>query len=1156
MMSPITFPEILTLSPTNLTLNPSPHPHQQQQNYPTTPNIITNPLTPPLDTTFIPDDLLPDRDPAIDFEVLRIHDLDHRNFPRSLTVVSWNCCGIQSKYHSIHNIFRVTGADILILNETFRLPGVPWPRSLPPCIAEATNSGSSATRRANGVAVLANPNSLGINGSIRTFSVLSVDNIRGLKVIVKVNNLTILATYAPTSLGNDLLTELLHEADQLSSDHSPVVLCGDLNITPLGDTPTIPGRVRHFYNALGANFFRADTGNIPTRPSNRIDSVNTAGNTLDHFFGAHVQFDFSLCMHEFRHTSDHHPIMTRVSTMRPFTDTSIRYWRLNIAKLSDPSTLEAYVRAVESALPGLRSSFIASLPTSVNRSSPTSLKQQTVNRLEITFVSTLTNIATSILGRKPVKLLSSRKPVRESAEYLQVRHELEIIFNHLLRYSNVIPTPPRVQEWLVRRDQLRSRSQTLDALDHLHAYREWIQSFCGLNVSQRLKILNRTMRRRSAAGSCLSSTPDALNSYREHFQRQFTNEFGIEPFSSLTVPSDHVTDIGLAASSFPTALVLEKLLLSPTGKAPGISGLSAELLRPVAQTVAPILGSMFSTYMSLSFVPSSWKRALICPVPKKGDLSRISNYRPISLIEVTRKIFEMCILDQLQSNIELSREQGGFRSGRSTVDQVACLDKLIKYYLSRGQRSYMAFLDIKAAYDSVPRGELWRRCQAVGMNYLLLDILRAMFDHNSAQLVLSQKRSQPFFLQAGVLQGSVLSPILYSIFLDPFVTALSNGPKLTLPNQDEGINCLLYADDIVLIANTPRALNRLLRLAEADSISRGYRFSPGKSVVVSPGCAVHKLYGSPLERNRSFCYLGFIVSPRGMDFKAHVQARIKKADAYGARLHMAGARWRNFPAYINLQLYAAFIRPGLEYGISLIPSGHKSLTLLQQCQKRIICRFLGIHINARNDIVEAITNCPNLFARHYMLIHRRIGKILCNWQLESSNDFAFIFTSRGIDGNPFVPPLDLDLRLSPTAVRTAVYIEPIMSSLQHRFQGHLPISTLRWLLRLPVGHGIIRLLLLWILRRWRIFGRARTCLRCLMPFREQSHVILCCHMPVILASQLTQIPDLAHMGEVCIEFALTHLSRSDPSLVVPSIDFIISTIRQCLILVFGDSSSI
>jgi hypothetical protein len=78
----------------------------------------------------------------------------------------------------------------------------------------------------------------------------------------------------------------------------------------------------------------------------------------------------------------------------------------------------------------------------------------------------------------------------------------------------------------------------------------------------------------------------------------------------------------------------------------------------------------------------------------------------------------------------------------------------------------MAFLDIKAAYYSVPRGEIWRRCEQTVMHNLLLDVMRTLFDHNSAKMVLSQKRTQRSPWER--------------------VYSLKHGPMLMLPSQTEG----------------------------------------------------------------------------------------------------------------------------------------------------------------------------------------------------------------------------------------------------------------------------------------------------------------------------------------------------------------------------------
>ena len=159
---------------------------------------------------------------------------------------------------------------------------------------------------------------------------------------------------------------------------------------------------------------------------------------------------------------------------------------------------------------------------------------------------------------------------------------------------------------------------------------------------------------------------------------------------------------------------------------------------------------MFRAFFEMGVVPRSWTRALVCPVPNKGDLNQIGNYLPISQTENGRKIFELCLLRHLSPVNPLSREQDGFRSRRSTIDQIDCLDKLIRLASASSRSKHLAFLDIKAAYDSVPRAELWRRCLAIGYPLSVLKSLQALFDHNSGQLVVKSHRSKPFGQPAGV----------------------------------------------------------------------------------------------------------------------------------------------------------------------------------------------------------------------------------------------------------------------------------------------------------------------------------------------------------------------------------------------------------------------
>lgn len=85
------------------------------------------------------------------------------------------------------------------------------------------------------------------------------------------------------------------------------------------------------------------------------------------------------------------------------------------------------------------------------------------------------------------------------------------------------------------------------------------------------------------------------------------------------------------------------------------------------------------------------------------------------------------------------------------------------------------FLDIRAAYDSVDRKILWRKCRDRGLpDPVLLDLLRALFDNNEAFVAIAGRTSDRFRLLAGVLQGSILSPLLYSTFIDDLPDMLNS----------------------------------------------------------------------------------------------------------------------------------------------------------------------------------------------------------------------------------------------------------------------------------------------------------------------------------------------------------------------------------------------
>ena len=114
-----------------------------------------------------------------------------------------------------------------------------------------------------------------------------------------------------------------------------------------------------------------------------------------------------------------------------------------------------------------------------------------------------------------------------------------------------------------------------------------------------------------------------------------------------------------------------------------------------------------------------FKEANVYPVPKKGDLSIASNYRPISLLNAESKVLEKAIFkhlyNHLQGNNMLSSFQSGFIPGDSTVNQLAFLYHIFCEAFDSGKEVWAAFCDISKAFDRVWHAGLLYKLEAAGV---------------------------------------------------------------------------------------------------------------------------------------------------------------------------------------------------------------------------------------------------------------------------------------------------------------------------------------------------------------------------------------------------------------------------------------------------------
>ena len=250
------------------------------------------------------------------------------------------------------------------------------------------------------------------------------------------------------------------------------------------------------------------------------------------------------------------------------------------------------------------------------------------------------------------------------------------------------------------------------------------------------------------------------------------------------------------------------------GKSVGIDNIPNEVLRH--DGIRRLLLGLFNVCFVNNVIPSIWRKSVIAPIPKSStkDPCVPLNYRGISLLSCMYKLYTSLINRRLTSycdeNEYLVDEQNGFRSERSCQDHIYVLSSLIKNRKSVGNDTFCAFVDFKKAFDWIPWDLLlYKLSNSFNIHGHLFNTLSTIYSSSSAQVRLNGKLTDPFEVTSGVKQGDIISPILFSMYLNDLATGIK---QLNCGIDIDGLNLaiLLYADDIVLMAPDEESLQKMI----------------------------------------------------------------------------------------------------------------------------------------------------------------------------------------------------------------------------------------------------------------------------------------------------------------------------------------------------------
>ncbi|CAL4122699.1 unnamed protein product, partial [Meganyctiphanes norvegica] len=204
------------------------------------------------------------------------------------------------------------------------------------------------------------------------------------------------------------------------------------------------------------------------------------------------------------------------------------------------------------------------------------------------------------------------------------------------------------------------------------------------------------------------------------------------------------------------------------------------------------------------------------------------NYRSLTIGSTMSKIFDMILLQKHNLNLGTSDNQFGFKENMSTSMCTMVLNETAAYYVKNGSPVYTLFLDASKAFDRLNYVKLFEKLIAKGMCPITVRYLLNMYMTQKIQVKWNGIISDPFGVSNGVRQGGVLSPLLFSVYVDDLLTELKkSGLGCHIGNRYYG--ALGYADDIVLLCPTKEGLRQMIKICENYAFNHDIRFNGKKS---------------------------------------------------------------------------------------------------------------------------------------------------------------------------------------------------------------------------------------------------------------------------------------------------------------------------------------
>ena len=448
---------------------------------------------------------------------------------------------------------------------------------------------------------------------------------------------------------------------------------------------------------------------------------------------------------------------------------------------------------------------------------------------------------------------------------------------------------------------------------------------------------------------------------------------------------------------------------APRNKALGIDNIDPSYLNH--DSIIEFLLSLFNHCLLKGGCPAAWKKTLIYPIHKSGQLNIRDplSYRGISLQSTVLKLYTHILNQRLSSWLEenniLSDLQNGFRPQRSCQDHMLSLYNIVLNRRLSGNDTFCCFVDFRKAFDSVSRGRLWDKLSQYGINGPFLSSIQSLYDDYQCCVEVNRYCTPWFEVNNGVKQGCLLSPSLFNLYINDLLEKLCRlgfGVQIggDSGSVDRKVPALAYADDIVLIAPTPEVLQSMLTILDEWCLNNGIDVNISKTKIMHfrkkrRPCSSYDFIcsNSKIEYCSEYKYLGLWINEHlDLDMmvgKVHLAARKTLGGLIAKCKDMGSFHYDTFS-----YLYDTLVAPVMDYSACIW--GFKWHKCLEDIQNNAIRFYLWVGKNFPiaslvGDMGWIPAECRHIYnvIKWWIKINShsngRISKCILAWSMDLAN---------------------------------------------------------------------------------------------------------------------------------------------------------------------------